>query len=72
MSEGDRTGALAKLEAGVNTAWWQACGGYPWIGDTWGFAPLHGDPRLEAVKGRCRAEVNKQRKLAGFAPAVLR
>lgn len=72
LSEGNRAGALAKLEAGVGTAWWQVCGTYVWIGDLWWFAPLNGDPRFEAVKGRCRAEINKQRKLAGLAPAVLK
>ncbi len=72
LSEGDRAGALAKLEAGIGTAWWQVCGTDVWIGDLWWVAPLNGDPRFEAVKGRCRAEINKQRKLAGLAPAVLK
>ena len=71
LSEGDHSGALTKLERGVNAAWWQVCDS-PWIGDDKLLAPLNGDPRFEAVKGRCRAEINKQRKLAGFEPAVLK
>ena len=42
------------------------------IGDDNLLAPLNGDSRFEAAKGRCQAELNKQRKLAGFAPAVLK
>ena len=71
LSEGDRAGALAKLETGVGTAWWQVCGTDVWIGDLWWVAPLNGDPRFEAIKGRCQ-QIDEQRKLAGLAPAVLR
>ncbi|MGL4542770.1 MAG: hypothetical protein ACRCUI_09695, partial [Polymorphobacter sp.] len=79
MGEGNRAGALAKLEAGVGTAWWRVCGNFPWFGETYpwlgerrALTPLGGDPRFEAVKTRCRTEINKQRKLAGMAPAALK
>lgn len=72
LSEGDRAGALTKLERGIDTAWWPVCTSFPWIGEQFRLRPLNGDPRFEAVKGRCRTEINKQRKLAGLAPAVLK
>jgi len=70
-AEGDRAGALTKLERGLDTAWWHVCA-WPWIGDQPVLTPLHGDPRFAAVKGRCRVEINKQRKLAGIPPAALK
>jgi TolB-like protein len=71
LAEGDRAGALATLEEGVAAAWWRVCSGPIWLGDNWSLAPLRGDPRFEAVKGRCRVEINAQRKAAGIGPADL-
>ena len=72
LGEGDRAGALTKLERGIDVAWWPACSYYPWIGNQLRLRTLNGDPRFEAVKTRCRTEINKQRKLAGIPPAVLK
>lgn len=71
LAEGDREGALTRLERGTAAAWWLVCNGFPRIGNQKPLASLNGDPRFEAIKGRCRAEINKQRKLAGIAPPLL-
>lgn len=72
-AEGDRAGALTRLERGLSSAPMRVCRERGiWIGDYRPLAPLFSEPRFAAIKARCRDEINKQRKVAGFPPAVFK
>lgn len=71
--EGDHSGALTRLERGLSAAPMRVCSlGGIWIGDFRPLTPLFGEPRFAAIKARCQAEINMQRKVAGFPPAVFK
>lgn len=72
-AEGDRSGALTRLERGLSATPMRVCSlGGIWIGDYRPLAPLFAEPLFAAIKARCRDEINKQRKVAGFPPAVFK
>ena len=73
-AEGDRSGALTRLERGFAAAPMRVCsnGFAIWMGAYRPLAPLFAEPRFAAIKARCQDEINKQRNVAGFPPVVFK
>jgi TolB-like protein len=71
LAEGNRAGAVARLETGLKVGWWMVCSGPFWLGDLPTLAPLRGDARFESILGQCRSRINAERKMAGMGSIPL-
>lgn len=67
-AEGDRAGALARLETGLRRQWWIVCGGPSYPEDEIAIAGLDREPRARAVAAACRVRIDAERQRAGLGP----